>query len=55
MSMKISNHLSKKENWTPELIWVHRTRFILGVILGFCMGFSLCYCFVIIMYYPCIR
>jgi hypothetical protein len=26
--------LSKRENWTPELIWVHRTR----LLIGFCLG-----------------
>jgi len=30
--------LTKDENWTPEMIYVHRTRLVLGVILGFILG-----------------
>ncbi len=30
--------LTKKENWTKELIYVHRTRLTLGFILGIIMG-----------------
>jgi len=26
--------LKKAENWTDELIYVHRTRLVMGVILG---------------------
>jgi len=32
-------HLQCRNNWTPELIYVHRTRLIIGAILGFIVGF----------------
>lgn len=37
--------LTKKENWTPELIYVHKSRLILGVVLGFFMGILFVYTF----------
>ncbi len=37
--IEITHKLSKKENWTEELIYVHRTRLLLGVILGIIVGF----------------
>ena len=33
--------LKKKENWTYELRYVHRTRLILGIAIGFLLGFFL--------------
>lgn len=30
--------LTKKENWTPELIYVNKSRLIIGLILGFLLG-----------------
>lgn len=30
--------LTKKENWTPELIYIHRSRLIIGLVLGFIFG-----------------
>jgi len=39
---EIAKNLSHKENWTEQLIYVHKTRlilgFILGIILGYCLG-----------------
>ena len=31
--------LHKRENWTDELIYVHRTRIVFGLIAGFLLGF----------------
>ena len=33
--------LTKSENWTPLLIYIHVTRIIIGAIIGFLMGISL--------------
>jgi len=33
-----ADRLSKPENWTNELKYVHQTRLILGFILGFIAG-----------------
>lgn len=30
--------LTKKENWTPELKYVNKSRLILGFIIGFLFG-----------------
>jgi len=30
--------LTKKENWTPELRYVHRSRLIAGTVFGFLLG-----------------
>jgi len=30
--------LGKRENWTDELTYVHKTRLIIGFILGFVIG-----------------
>ena len=30
--------LTKRENWTPLLTYIHATRLIIGTILGFIMG-----------------
>ena len=30
--------LSKKENWTPQLTYIHRSRLLIGLILGFILG-----------------
>ena len=30
--------LTKKENWTPELRYVHKSRLIIGFILGVIVG-----------------
>lgn len=30
--------LSKKENWTPELRYVHSTRLVIGFLLGLALG-----------------
>ena len=30
--------LTQKENWTPELIYVNKTRLIIGFIFGFLLG-----------------
>ena len=38
---EIITHLSKKENWTEILEYVHRTRLILGFVLGILTGFIL--------------
>ena len=35
---EISDFLSKKENWNPVLEYVHRTRLIIGFILGTWFG-----------------
>lgn len=38
-NLEISEFLSKKENWTKELIYVHKTRLLLGFFLGTAIGF----------------
>ena len=35
---KHAEKLSKRENWTDELIYVHRTRILIGVVLGLIYG-----------------
>lgn len=35
----ITERLCHRKAWTPELIYVHQTRLVLGVILGFIFGF----------------
>jgi hypothetical protein len=37
--IEISKKLSKKENWTEELTYVHRSRMILGLFFGLILGF----------------
>lgn len=39
--MRNSEYLSHKENWTSLLVYVHRTRIILGFVLGTAFGASL--------------
>ena len=33
--------LTKKENWDEDLTYVHRSRLLIGFILGFLSGFCL--------------
>ena len=35
---EINKKLQDRKNWTPELIYVHRTRLILGFIIGLIVG-----------------
>jgi hypothetical protein len=37
--------LTKKENWTPELLHVHKTAGITGIILGVLLGADLLFIF----------
>jgi len=37
----VTARLSKKENWTPDLVHVHVTRLVLGLVLGFLLACSL--------------
>jgi len=30
--------LTKKENWTPELRYVNKTRLLIGLLIGFLLG-----------------
>lgn len=39
-TMKHEVDLTKKENWTPLMVHIHRSRLIVGVVLGFMLGFS---------------
>ena len=36
--------LTKKENWNEELVYVHRSR----LVLGFCLGILTCLCMVMV-------
>lgn len=37
--------LTKKENWNEELVYVHRSR----LVLGFCLGILACLCMVMVV------
>lgn len=37
----LSERLQHRAEWTPELIYVHRTRLVIGVLLGIGLGLSL--------------
>ena len=32
-------HLEEINNWTPLLVYIHVSRFIIGAVLGYCIGF----------------
>ncbi len=32
------NKLTRKENWTPELRYVHKSRLIIGFLIGLLLG-----------------
>jgi len=36
--IEVNKKLSKRKNWTDELIYVHRTRLIFGFLLGLIIG-----------------
>ena len=37
----VNERLSKKENWTPDLVYVHVTRLFIGLVFGFLLCLSL--------------
>lgn len=40
-SSNVNERLSKKENWTADLVYVHVTRLFIGVVMGFLLACSL--------------
>ena len=40
-SSNVSERLSKKENWTADLVYVHVTRLFIGLVMGFLLACSL--------------
>ena len=49
-TVKIITYLSKKENWTPMLTYVHRTRFLLGTVFGLIFGIYIGILYTLLIY-----
>jgi hypothetical protein len=42
--------LTKKENWTPEMVYIHRTRLIFGLLYGVLLASLMAGIIVILIY-----
>ncbi len=41
ISSNVNERLSDKKNWTPDLVYVHATRLLIGIVMGFLLACSL--------------